>query len=321
MEHRSLGNTGLKVSRLCMGTMQFGWSVDQADTDRILSAGFDAGINFIDTADYYSRWIEGNPGGVAETYIGDWMRKSGIPRDRLVIATKVGREMGDEPNERGLGRVHILDSVEASLRRLRCDYVDLYQTHCTDEATPVEETLRAFDDLVRQGKVRHIGASNIKAWQLMHALWVSDRDRLVRFDTLQPQYSLAWRREFEEQLRDVCRTFGLGVISYSALAGGFLTGKYRKGQPLPPSKRAQGRKRFITDRNFALLEAMDGIAAARGTTLSKLAIAWVLADPVITCPIIGPASLEQLRDNLGALELHLSAEDMAALNQASDWNT
>ncbi len=172
MQYRSLGKTGLKVSSLCLGTMQFGWSADEPLSHRILSAAYDAGINFIDTADIYSRWVTGNPGGVSEQIIGRWIKSSGISRDKLVIATKVRGKMGDGPNDEGLHRTHIMQAVDESLHRLQTDYIDLYQTHWPDTETPIEETVRAFDDLVRQGKVRHIGASNYKAWELMHALWV-----------------------------------------------------------------------------------------------------------------------------------------------------
>ncbi len=314
MEYVKLGRTGLKVSRLCMGTMQFGWSLDEPSSHRMLSATFDSGINFFDTADIYSKWVEGNPGGVAETYLGNWMKKHHIPRSQIVIATKVRGEMGPSPNDQGLSRVHIMNAVEGSLRRLQTDYIDLYQAHWPDADTPIEETLRAFDDLVQQGKVRYIGASNYKAWQLMEALWVSDKYNLVRYECLQPHYNLLWRAEFERELRDVCRTYGLGVIPYSPLAGGFLTGKYRRDKPLPDSKRAEGRKRAMTEKNFALLDMMDQIAAAHNATVAQVALAWMLADPVITSPIIGTTSEEQLKDNLGALNLKLSPEGKAQLD-------
>ncbi len=319
MNYRKLGHTGLNVSPLCLGTMQFGWSADEATAHRILSAACEAGINFIDTADVYSRWVEGNPGGVAEEIIGRWLKKSGIPRHRLVIATKVRARMGDGPNDEGLSRVHIMHAVEESLRRLQTDYIDLYQAHWPDENTPIEETLRAFDDLIRQGKVRYIGASNYKAWQLMQALWSADKNGLTPFTCLQPHYNLVHRAEFERELRDVCRAYGLGVIPYSPLAGGFLTGKYRKGKPLPQSVRATRLQHLMTDANFALLEKMDALAQAKNATLSQIALAWLLADPVITSPIIGANSVEQLDENLGALEISLEREEKAALDQASAW--
>lgn len=319
MEYRKLGKTGLKVSPLCMGTMQFGWSVNEADTHRILSATLDSGINFIDTADVYSKWVEGNSGGVAETYIGNWMKKNKIRRDQVVLATKVRGEMGKGPNDQGLSRIHIVQAVEASLGRLQTDYIDLYQSHWTDEDTPIEETLRAFDDLVKQGKVRYVGASNYAAWELMQALWTSDKHNLVRYDCLQPHYSMIYRDEFERELRAVCESYGIGVIPYSPLAGGFLTGKYRKNEPLPESKRAEGRKRAMTDKNFALIDEMEVIALRHKATVAQIALAWMLADPVITSPIIGATSIEQLNDNLGALNVKLSEEEMTSLNKMTAW--
>jgi aryl-alcohol dehydrogenase-like predicted oxidoreductase len=319
MEYRNLGRTGLKVSALCMGTMQFGWSVDEADTQRILSRAYEAGINFIDTADIYSKWVEGNPGGVAEEYIGRWLKQAKVPRDRLVIATKVRGEMGEGPNDAGLSRVHIMQAVEASLRRMQTDYIDLYQTHWSDESTPIEETLSAMDDLVRQGKVRYIGASNYKAWELMQALWISDKYNLVRYDSLQPHYNLIERAEFEAELRDVCKTYGLGVIPYSPLAGGFLTGKYRKGKPLPNSRRAQGLRHAMTEKNFALIDKMNEIGKVHNATVSQMALAWLLADPFITCPIIGATSLEQLDENLSALDVKLTGEEKQLLDELTAW--
>lgn len=319
MEYRKLGNTGLEVSRLCMGTMQFGWSLNEADSHRILSATYEAGINFIDTADIYSKWVDGNPGGVSETIIGNWIKQDQIPRDKIVIATKVRGEMGQAPNDQGLSRVHILNAVEASLRRLQTDHIDLYQSHWTDNDTPIEETMRAFDDLVKQGKVRYLGASNYAAWELMQALWVSDKYNLVRYDCLQPHYNLIYRAEFERELRAVCETYGLGVIPYSPLAGGFLTGKYRKNQPLPESKRAKDRKHAMTEKNFALIDEMEVMALRHQVSIAQIALAWMLADPVITSPIIGATSIGQLNENLGALNVKLSEDEMISLNKMTAW--
>lgn len=320
MEYKNLGRTELKVSILCMGTMQFGWSVDEADTRRILSRTYEAGINFIDTADVYSKWVKGNPGGVAEEYIGRWWKQAGIPRDRLIIATKVRGRLGTGPNDEGLNRAHIMLAVENSLRRLQTDYIDLYQSHFPDLDTPIEETMRAFDDLVREGKVRYVGASNYKAWELMQALWVSDKNNLVRYDSLQPHYNLIERPEFEAELRDVCRTYGLGVIPYSPLAAGFLTGKYRKEKPLPDSRRAKGLQHALIDRNFTLIEKMDEIAKMHKATVSQVALSWMLSDPVITSPIIGATSLEQLEEDLGALKVKLAAEEKKALDDLTAWD-
>ena len=237
MEFRRMGRTGLKVSTICMGTMQFGWSTDEPSAHAIMSRAVDLGINFFDTADVYSRWVEGNPGGVAETHIGNWLAGGAVRRDQVIIATKVKGEMGPGPNDRGLSRAHIMNAVEASLRRLQTDYIDLYQTHSPDPETPLDETLRAMDDLVRDGKVRYVGCSNYAAWLLAKSLWISDVQRLVRFDCLQPRYSHVHRAEFERELQPLCLDQGIGVIPYSPLAAGFLTDKYRRDAPLPDSKR------------------------------------------------------------------------------------
>jgi len=318
MDYPTLGLTGLKVSRLCLGTMQLGWTTDEATALRVLSAAYAAGVNFIDTADIYSRWANGNPGGVAEQIVGRWMRQNGIQRDRIVIATKVRGNMGGGPEDEGLSRRHILEAVENSLRRLQTDYLDLYQAHWPDENTPIEESLRAFDDLIKQGKVRHIGASNYAAWQVMQALWSSDRHELARFNSLQPHYNLVHREEFERELAVVCKTYDIGVIPYSPLAGGFLTGKYRRNL-LPNSARSGGAKRYFSERNWTLLDQMEKMARERGASVSQVAIAWLLADPLITSPIIGANSLEQLKDNLGALDVRLNPEEKSALDQATAW--
>ena len=318
MEYRELGRSGLKVSALCLGTMQFGWTADEQAAQRVLSAAFTAGINFFDTADIYSRWANGNPGGVAEQILGRWMHQNGIPRQQVILATKVRGNMGGGPEDEGLSRKHILASVENSLRRLQTDYLDLYQAHWSDEKTPIEETLRAFDDLVQQGKVRHIGASNYAAWELMQALWSSDHNALVRYDSLQPHYSLVHRAEFERELAAVCRTYSIGVIPYSPLAGGFLTGKYRRSL-IPNSKRASGAKRYFTERNWALLDRMDALAKEKGSGVAQVALAWLLADPLITSPIIGANTPEQLKDDLGALDVQLAPEEKTILDQASAW--
>lgn len=319
MEYRNLGKTGLKVSALCMGTMQFGWSVNEADTQRILSRTYEAGINFIDTADVYSRWVDGNPGGVAEKYLGRWWKQAKVPRDRLVIATKVRGKMGDGPNDEGLSRVHIMRAVESSLQRLGTDFIDLYQTHWPDNDVPIEETLRAMDDLVSQGKVRYIGASNYKAWELMQALWASDKLNLARFDSLQPHYNLIKREEFERELLAVCENYDIGVIPYSPLEGGFLTGKYRRNTSLPESLRAEGRQKYMTEHNFVVLDKLDKIAAEHQASVTQVSLAWLLADPVITSPIIGATSLEQLDENLGALDVKLTGEEKQTLDELTTW--
>jgi len=298
--------------------MQFGWTADESSSYEILSTAYEAGINFIDTANIYSRWAAGNPGGVSETIIGKWMKDTGIPRHQIIIATKVRGVMGDGPNDEGLSRAHIMTAVEDSLNRLQTDYIDLYQTHWYDENTPIEETLSTLDDLVHQGKVRYIGCSNYPAWRLMQALWASDRNNLVRYDTLQPHYSLVHRAEFEDQLADICRTYSLGVIPYSPLGGGFLTGKYRQDSPPVESQRAKGVQRHFKQVNWDLLETMETMGTDKGgMSISQIALAWMLADPVITSPIIGPRTLEQLHDNLGAVLTRLSKQEKKILDDAS----
>jgi aryl-alcohol dehydrogenase-like predicted oxidoreductase len=318
VEYRTLGLTGLKVSPLCLGTMQFGWTADDAMSQRVLSAAFEAGINFIDTADIYSRWADGNPGGVAEQIIGRWMKQNSIAREKIVLATKVRGNMGGGSEDEGLSRKYILAAVENSLRRLQTDYLDLYQAHWPDPKTPVEETMRAFDELVKQGKVRSVGASNYSAWELMQALWDSDRNDLFRFDSLQPHYNLVHRDEFERELSAVCKTYHLGVIPYSPLAGGFLTGKYRRNL-VPISARAGGAKRYFNERNWILLDLMDTLAKQKGASISQIALAWLLADPLISSPIIGANSIEQLKDNLGALDVRLTPAEKTTLDNASAW--
>jgi aryl-alcohol dehydrogenase-like predicted oxidoreductase len=319
MKYRNLGRTGLKVSQLCLGSMQFGWTADEAMALKILGAAFESGVNFIDTADIYSNWIEGNPGGVSETIIGKWIKSAKIPRDKIIIATKVRGRMGQAPNDEGLSRAHIFNAVEGSLRRLGTDYIDLYQTHSYDEDTPIEETLSALDDLVRQGKVRYIGCSNYPAWRLTEALWVSRFNNMSRFVSLQPRYNLVHRAEFERDLAFICRSYGLGVIPYSPLAAGFLTGKYRPDQ-MPESARRRRVQGYFSDPNWALLDQMEKVGQTKsGASISQVALAWLMKDPLITSPIIGPRTVEQLRDNLGAVGLILDIDEKRALDEATQW--
>jgi aryl-alcohol dehydrogenase-like predicted oxidoreductase len=318
MEYRKLGRTGLKVSELCLGTMTFGWGADEPTSHAILDRAFDAGINFIDTADIYSSWAENNPGGVSESWIGRWLK--GKDRRQVVLATKVRGRMWDGPNGEGLSRAHIMQAVEDSLRRLDTDYIDLYQTHWPDEDTPLEETLRALDDLVHQGKVRYIGCSNIPAWLLTKALWIGDVNHLVRYDCLQPHYNLVHRDEFERELKPLCEDQQIGVIPYSPLAGGFLTGKYRKGGNIPTGSRGEDSrqiKSYLTERNFALLDKMAQIGQTHGKTIAQVALAWLTTQPVITSPIIGARTPAQLEESLGAVGFRLSPEEMQMLDEAS----
>src|SRR2546422_7808160 len=254
---RKLGRTGLRVSALCLGGNTFGWTTDQKASEAVLDAYVEAGGNFIDTADVYSRWVPGHAGGESETALGTWMKARGNRR-AVIIATKVMAPMGPGPNDTGLSRQHIMQGVEASLARLQTDYIDLYQAHWDDRDTPLEETLRAFDDLVRQGKVRYIGASNYHAWRLARALWESDKRGYARYESLQPKYNLVFRDEYERELDPLCLEQGVGVIPYSSLASGFLSGKYRRGGALPPTARAASvPKAYLNHPGFAVLSAGD----------------------------------------------------------------
>ncbi|RME48534.1 MAG: aldo/keto reductase [Chloroflexi bacterium] len=319
MNYRNLGRTGLKVSALCLGTMQWGWTADERTAFEVMDAFVEAGGNFLDTADVYSVWAENNPGGVSEQIIGRWMKERGNRR-QVVLATKVRGTMWPGPNGYGLSRKHIVEAVEDSLRRLQTDYIDLYQAHAFDETTPIEETMAAFDQLVRQGKVLYVGCSNYPAWRLAKALWASDVNGLVRYESLQPHYNLAHRAEFERELMPLCEAEGLGVIPYSPLAGGFLTGKYRRDQPVPDSARAEGvRQRYFNERGWRTLDAVREVAEEVGSTPAAVSLAWLLAQPVVTAPIIGANSVEQLRDNLAALDVTLSEEQIGRLSEASKW--
>ncbi len=318
MNYRNLGRTGLKVSELCLGTMQWGWTATEEQAVQVMDAFVEAGGNFIDTADVYSRWAEGNPGGVSEEIIGRWM-KARRNRRHIVLATKVRGRMWDGPNGEGLSRAHIMAAVEDSLRRLQTDVIDLYQTHYFDEATPIEETMRALDDLVRQGKVRYLGCSNYPAWRLARALWASDKLGLARYDSLQPHYNLVHRAEFERELRPLSQEEGIGVIPYSPLAAGFLTGKYRRDH-VPDSQRAASvQRRYLNDRGFGILDSLDSVGRRHSASVAQVSLAWLLQQPGITSPIIGANSVDQLLELLQAPAVTLSSEDMEELDTASAW--
>jgi aryl-alcohol dehydrogenase-like predicted oxidoreductase len=322
MEYRALGNTGLKVSELCLGTMTFLWTSDEPTSHAVLSAFRDAGGNFLDTADIYSNWAPNNPGGTAEQVIGRWLKQSSVPRESVVIATKLRGAMGKGPNMQGASRAYLLGALDASLKRMGTDYVDLYQLHWPDYDTPLDETLRALDDMVSAGKVRYIGASNFPAWYLTKSLWTSDVRRFVRFESIQPHYNLMHRAEFERELAPVCKDQKIGVIPYSPLAGGFLTGKYRKGQPIPSGARGENNARikgYIEANGDAVIDKLSAIGGAHGKTIAQTALAWMLSNPLITSPIIGANSVEQLRDSLGAVGYRLSAQQVAELDALTKW--
>ncbi|MEL6269249.1 MAG: aldo/keto reductase [Chloroflexota bacterium] len=319
MKTVKLGRTGLEISPLCLGTMTFGWSADKGTAFSILDAAVDAGITFFDTADIYSFWIDGNSGGESESIIGEWLK--GKDRRHVVIATKVRGRMWPGANGEGLSRVHIIQAVEDSLRRLQTDHIDLYQTHWFDENTPLEETLSAFDTLVSSGKVRYIGASNHPAWRLTKSLWASNVHNYVRYESLQPHHSLLHRREFETELADLCMDQNMGVIPYSPLAAGFLTGKYtRENRHTDMTQKARGTARALLDNDaaFDVLDVVREIADGHGVPVAQVALAWQMSKPFITAPIIGARTVEQLTEVVGAVDVTLTDDEITRLDEVSD---
>ena len=313
MQRRPLGRSGLSTAPIVFGGNVFGWTADAATSFALLDAFVDAGFNCIDTADSYSRWAPGHQGGESETVIGNWLRRRGR-RDDVIIATKVGSDMGQG---RCVTRDYILRSVEESLQRLQTDYIDLYQEHYDDETTPVAETLEAFATLIRQGKVRAIGASNISAARLAESLAASAQHGLPRYETLQPHYNLVERTGYERDFAPICREHGLGVIPYWSLAAGFLTGKYRSEADLAKSPRGQGVKKYLDVRGLHVLAALDKVAAGAGATPAQVALAWLIARPTVTAPIASATSVAQWHDIARAAELKLGDDAIRKLDAAS----
>jgi aryl-alcohol dehydrogenase-like predicted oxidoreductase len=319
MNHRRMGRTGLKVSEICLGTMTFGHQCDERTSFAILDKAAAAGADFIDTADAYPVPPTPETAGRTEEIVGRWLEAK---RDRFVVATKCRIRVGTGANDEGLSRRHILRAAEASLRRLRTDYIDLYQAHAPDPDTPAEETLRAFDDLVRQGKVRYVGCSNFPAWQAALSLGISERLGLARYDCVQPRYNLLYR-EIESELLPLCRDQGLGVIAYNPLAGGFLSGKYRTLEELPAGTRFTlgktgelYRERYWHQAQLRAVEELRRHFEARGVSLVSAAVAWVLAQPGITAAIVGASRPEQLDASLAAANLSLTPEHREVCNLA-----
>ena len=307
MEYRKLGNSGLKVSTIGLGTNNFGGRMDAERSEAVLRQAVDLGINFVDTSDSYGR-------GLSEEYIGNVM---GDIRSQVLIATKAASAVGEGPNDRGASRHHIMEQVEVSLRRLKIDHIDLYQIHFHDSTTPVEETMRALDDLVRQGKVRYVGCSNFAAWQVCESIWASKQLGLVPFVSVQPEYSLL-SRTIERELIPFCRAYDVGIIPYFPLAGGFLTGKYRQGEPAPEGTRLAGnvraQERTLTESNFAYLSQLESFAQERGHTIAELAFAWLLGNPSVSSVIAGATRTEQVVDNAKAGDWQMTQEDMKAVD-------
>ncbi len=316
MQHRPLGRSGFNVAPLAMGCNVFDWTADKTTSHHMLDAFVDAGFNLIDTADIYSTWVTGHQGGESETVIGEWLAQVPSRRERIVLATKVGMAMS--PTNTGLSRRWIMQAVDDSLRRLKTDHIDLYQAHQDDPKTPIEETLRAFDDLVRAGKVRAIGASQFTAERLAASLALSDQHGLVRYTTLQPHYNLMERPAFEATLEPLCVREGLGVINFFGLARGFLTGKYRSAADLSQSPRGEGVKAYLNAKGFAVLAALDTVSKALGATPAQVALAWQMARPSITAPIASATSVAQLQELMRAAQLKLDAQSIALLNAASE---
>jgi len=308
MHYRTLGRAGVKVSPVCLGTMMFGGQTDEAESLRIVGRALDAGLNFLDTADVYNN-------GQSEVVVGKAIAGR---RDQVVLATKGRQPMGEGPNDRGASRYHLVRAVEASLKRLNVDYIDIYYAHTPDYETPIDETLRALDDMVRSGKVLYLGCSNYRAWRLCEALWTSDRLNLHRYACIQPLYNIV-NRDIEVELLPLCREHGVGVVSYSPLARGILTGKYKPGEPFPEGSRAARNDKRLREAELreASLHISQQIAEhcrRKGVAMSQFALAWCLANPIVTSVIVGPRTMEQFEDNLGCLEVTITSEDEALID-------
>ena len=315
-QKRKLGNSGIEVLPLCLGGNVFGWTADESTSFKILDAFLEAGFNFVDTADVYSKWVPGNQGGESETIIGNWMRQR-RNRDKMIVGTKCGHVMGMGEGKKGLSKRYIPQAAEDSLRRLQTDYIDLYQAHQDDPETPLEETLDAFAHLMKEGKVRAIGASNYNAERLNEARRLSKAHNLPRYESLQPWYNLYDRGEYETSLEPLCLKEGLGVISYFSLASGFLTGKYRSKHDMEGKARGTRVEKYLNARGFRILEALAQISEEYNSKPARVALAWLIARPSITAPIASSTNLDQLEDLIEATKLNLSRSAMDRLNQAS----
>lgn len=316
MEKRTLGKSGIEVAPLAFGGNVFGWTIDEKKSFSLLDAFVASGFNLVDTADVYSRWAPGNKGGESETIIGNWIKQRNN-RSSIIIATKVGADMGNGKNN---SKKYILESAEGSLKRLQTDYIDLYQTHYDDEVTAVEETTEAYAQLVKEGKVRAIGTSNMSAERLLKSLEASKAHNYPRYETLQPLYNLYDRQKFEEEYESICLEHNISVLNYYALASGFLTGKYRSEDDLGKSSRGGGIKKYLTKRGFAILDALDTVSKEFNTTQASVAIAWLLAKPAVTAPIASATSTEQLETLINGINLKLTKEAVEQLDKASDWH-
>jgi aryl-alcohol dehydrogenase-like predicted oxidoreductase len=314
MEKRKLGQSSLEVPPITFGCNVFGWTADEKTSFALLDAWLAAGFNFLDTADVYARWVKGSTGGDSETIIGKWLKARGN-RDKIVLATKLGIEMA--PGKKGLSRAYMQTAVEDSLRRLQTDYIDLYQSHRDDPETPIEETLSAYADLIKAGKVREIGASNFSADRLAESLKISSTKGLPRYQSLQPQYSLVERNSFEGPLEELCLAEKIGVIGYYSLASGFLTGKYKSKSDAEGRARGRGVEKYLSDYGFGVITALEEVAARYEAKPGQIAIAWLIARPSVTAPIVSATTLEQVAELAEAAEIDLDAESIAKIDAAS----
>lgn len=316
-EKRKLGNTDIHTSPIVVGGNVFGWTLNEKESFTILDEVFEAGFNTIDTADVYSRWVEGNKGGESETIIGKWIKERGI-RDEVNIITKVGSDVGQ--GHKDITEPHILKAVDESLKRLQIEQIDLYLTHWDDDSTPVEETLGAYQKLIEAGKVRNIGASNLSPERLKASLEASERDGLPRYEVFQPEYNLYDREGFEEGVASICKNEGLGVITYYSLASGFLTGKYRSKDDLDKSVRGSGVEKYLDDRGKNILKALDKVSEKHGVSQAGVALGWQLHKPIVTAPIASITKSKHLQAFIEAAELELSDDDLAILDEASAYS-
>ncbi|MEO5942222.1 MAG: aldo/keto reductase [Ferruginibacter sp.] len=316
MEKRELGKSDLQIAPVTLGGNVFGWTIDEKTSFEVLDGFVNAGFNFIDTADVYSRWAPGNKGGESETIIGNWMKKRGY-RNKVLISTKVGSDMGQGKKDNS--KKYILAAVEESLKRLQTDHIDLYQNHFDDEVTPVEETMEAFDILVKAGKVRWVGASNMSAERLLASLKASKENNFTSYQSLQPLYNLYDREKFEKEYLQICLDKNIGVINYYALASGFLTGKYRSENDFGKSARGGGMAKYMNKKGDKILDTLDTISAKYNTTLATISLAWLMAQPGVTSPIASATKISQLESFVKAAELQLTDDDIQLLNSASDW--
>lgn len=320
MKYVKLGNTGIKISQVVLGSSNIVWRIDEKTAFEVLDKAVELGVNAIDTANIYGKHGEGGYPGKSEEIIGNWIKDRGN-RDDFVLATKLYGDMSENVNDRGLSRKHIHKALQGSLKRLQTDYVDIYFTHSFDAETPVEETMRAFTALIEQGKIHYAGASNHPAWRVMEALWVSDKCGLERYEVLQPVYNLAKRHTYEQDTVPIVEKYKLGVTSYSPLGTGFLTGRYGK-EKLPETPRVEGvKRRYFKDRNFEILKTLKKIAREKDATMAQIAISWVVHQESVTAPILGANTIEQLEENIGALEIKLKKDDLQHLDEASEWKT